>query len=164
MNRTTRQTGGHDRAAISSAAETENRTEYIDQQIDLAWPAEDVDKTSAGTASATTSTASRIFCQKWLSRRCGAVDEHAYVYQCVLTLRRTPITMPSTSSEYLRIYGDVYEQNEIQVSTGLARRQNATVNGRFADATAASGWTRQCPRGRGTTRSVVRVGNQGYHA
>ena len=106
--------------SIDSALVSRAKIEALnvaDRQADIAWLAEG-DKITGGTPEDR---------ERW--------TEYYHVFQCAIDATRDAY-MPNAQrkKEYLRIYEDVVQQNEILVSY-LAKRQNATLTSNLLNAT-----------------------------
>lgn len=119
-------------SALVKRAEIE-ALNVADRQIDLAWLAEG-DKINAQMERLQRNI-DRILLAEGSPDDKERWTEYYQVYQCAINETKNAY-MPNAQrkKEYLRIYEDVVQQNEILVGY-LARRQNATITGNLLNAT-----------------------------
>lgn len=120
-------------SALVKRAEIE-ALNVADRQIDLAWLAEG-DKVN-GQMERFKRNIDRILLTGGTTDDKERWTEYYHVYQCAIDATKDAY-MPNAQrkKEYLRIYDDVVQQNEILIGY-LARRQNATITSGLLNATA----------------------------
>ena len=128
-------------SALVKRAEIE-ALNVADRQIDLAWLAEG-DKVN-GQMERFKRNIDRILLAGGTTDDKERWTEYYHVYQCAIDATKDAY-MPNAQrkKEYLRIYDDVVQQNEILVGY-LARRQNATITSGLLNATADRSLDKGC--------------------